>query len=98
MESATAAVRGAGASLARARGGALVCPGRTRGRSQRHVVGASLAAPAPGRRRRALVAAASLHEPLPSRAQEGPVAVAPPQQVNPARPPQSCAGDLLCAL
>ncbi|TKW27003.1 hypothetical protein SEVIR_3G228700v4 [Setaria viridis] len=76
MESATAAVRGPGASLARA---ALVCPGRARGRGPRRVVGGGLAAPAPGPRRRALVAVASLQEPLPSRAQEGPVVVAPPQ-------------------
>ncbi|RLM98560.1 phosphoglucan, water dikinase, chloroplastic-like [Panicum miliaceum] len=72
MESATAAVRGAAASLARARV-SFVCGGRARG--PRRVVGAGLAAR--GRRRGALVAVASLHEPLPSRAQEGHVPAAP---------------------
>jgi hypothetical protein len=79
MESATAAVRGAAASLARARV-SFVCGGRARG--PRRVVGAGLAAR--GRRRGALVAVASLHEPLPSRAQEGHVPAAP--QVSPASP------------
>ena len=73
MESATAAVRGAGASLARARA-AFVCGGGAR--VPRRVVGA-VGLAARGRRRRALVAVASLHEPLPSRAQEGHVPAAP---------------------
>ncbi|RLN31126.1 phosphoglucan, water dikinase, chloroplastic-like [Panicum miliaceum] len=72
MESATAAVRGAAPSLARARV-AFVCGGGARG--PRRVVGAGLAARV--RRRRALVAVVSLHEPLPSRAQEGHVPAAP---------------------
>jgi len=80
MESATAAVRGAGASLARARA-AFVRGGGARG--PRRVVGAGGLA-ARGRRRRALVAVASLHEPLPSRAQEGHVPAAP--QVSPSSP------------